>query len=308
MTSIETRPILLIAGPTASGKSALGVEIAQRVNGEIVNADSMQVYRDLSILTARPTPEEMKGVAHHLFGHIDAGAPYSVGRWLVEALAAVADIQARGRVAVLVGGTGLYLRALTEGLAEIPPPTRQAEDRARAILNERGVDSLRAEAARLDPDAAAGVEANDRQRLSRIVAVALGTEKTLSEWRAETEPAIARDSWAGVVIEPERQPLYWRIEARAAEMMSEAARNEVRALLARRLPPDEPIMKALGVSQLAALQRGQATPEQTLDLLQRDTRRYAKRQMTWFRHQTPDWPRIPGPRLRPALAALTAAG
>lgn len=292
MTVTLTHKAILIAGPTASGKTGVSLALAEKLSGEVVNADSMQVYRDLSVLTARPDAEEAARAPHHLFGHVDASERYSVGRWLEEALAAIADIDARGKTPILVGGTGLYYRALTEGLAEIPEPDADARARARAVLEEGGPEALAREAARLDPDAAAKVEAADRQRLLRIVSVSYATGAPLSALRADTRPALAPGSWRGMVLTVDRDVLAGRIARRLSAMAEEGALEEVAALTARGLDPDLPAMKALGVEPLAAYLRGELGLAGALEQAAAQTRRYAKRQRTWFRNQTPDWPRV----------------
>jgi len=284
--------VLFLAGPTASGKTALALAVAEKLGGEIVNADSMQVYADLRLLSARPTLEQLARVPHHLFGHVDGDTPYSVGHWRDEAVAALNDISARGRTAIVVGGTGLYFRALTDGLADVPAPGEEAEADARALLDTGGIDALRALAEQLDPVGAARVGATDRQRLLRLVAVARGTGTPLSELQARTTPPVLPGAWKGLVLEPDREHLYRRIDARAHHMLDDGAVEEAVTLVARELRADRPVLKALGVATLAAWSAGELTREEALEVLARDTRRYAKRQLTWFRNQTEAWPRV----------------
>ncbi len=298
--------MLLIAGPTASGKSALALDLAGRIGGEIVCADSMQVYRDLSVLTARPSAGELARAQHHLFGHVDAGERYSVGRWLDEALAAIADIEARGAAPILVGGTGLYFRALTHGLAEIPAPGAAAEARARAVLAEDGIGALAREAARLDPEGAAAIGPNDRQRLLRLVAVVYGTGEQLSRLRTRTQPVLAAGRWRGVALFPETAWLNARIEARLRGMLAQGAKEEAAVLAARALDPDMPAMKALGAAEFAALARGEIGEEKAIQRTVIATRQYAKRQRTWLRNQMADWPRL-DPAAPDASAQLARA-
>jgi tRNA dimethylallyltransferase len=295
--------ILFLAGPTASGKSALALGLAEAVGGEIVNADSMQVYRDLDVVTARPFPEDLARAPHHLYGHVDAAQGYSVGRWAGETVARLTDIAARGKPAIVVGGTGLYFKALTDGLADVPDPGPEAEAFARDLLNTHGVDALRALAVQLDPKGAARVSPTDRQRLLRLVAVARGVGQPLSELRAATTPPALPGAWRGLVLEPDRAYLARRIDSRAHRMIEEGGPEEAARLVARGLPPELPAMKAIGVSTLAAFERGLVGKEETLERLAGDTRRYAKRQLTWFRHQTADWPRLGGLGVEAALAA-----
>jgi tRNA dimethylallyltransferase len=295
--------ILFLAGPTASGKSALALGLAEAVGGEIVNADSMQVYADLEVITARPGAAERARAPHHLYGHVDAAEGYSVGRWSAEALATLAEIVMRGRPAIVVGGTGLYFRALTHGLADVPDPGPEAEAFARDVLRTSGVEGLRKAALELDPAGAAKVSPTDRQRLLRLVAVARGVGAPLSELQTRTVAPALPGRWCGLVLEPDRGALYRRIDARALKMIEEGGPEEAAALVARRLPSDKPAMKALGVAALAALHAGEITPAAAHDRLAGDTRRYAKRQLTWFRRQTAIWPRIAALDVPGALAA-----
>jgi tRNA dimethylallyltransferase len=287
---IETR-IWMIAGPTASGKSALALRLARSVGGEIVNADSMQLYRDLRILTARPAPAEEAAAPHHLFGVADAADGWSVGRWLEAARAVLGDIASRDRAAIVVGGTGLYFRALTKGLADIPATPRTVVERLKAETG--GAEAaVRARLAKLDPQAEAKIAGGDSQRLLRALAVAEHTGRSLSAWRVGTRAPLAPDDWRGVVIEPPRAELYARCDARAAAMFESGAIAEAEALVARRLDPGLPAMKAVGAREILEHLEGRATRAEALARAQQATRNYAKRQLTWFRHQTPDWPRI----------------
>jgi tRNA dimethylallyltransferase len=280
--------LFLIAGPTASGKSALALWLAERLGGEIVNADALQLYRDLSVLSARPTAEEAARVPHHLFGIADAADGWSVGRWARAAEAVLAGIAARGRPAVVVGGTGLYFRALTVGLAEIPA-VPLADAQALAALGEA---ALRAELERVDPEAAARIFPGDLQRLTRALAVFRATARPLSAWQAETAPMLAPGSWRGVVLEPPRAALYARCDARLKTMIQLGALDEAAAIVARGLSPALPAMKAVGLRELAAHLAGRASLADAVAEAQKATRNYAKRQLTWFRNQTPGWPRL----------------
>jgi tRNA dimethylallyltransferase len=299
----QSPTILFLAGPTASGKSALALALADALDGEIINADSMQVYADLEVISARPGPDDLAQAAHHLYGHIDASIHYSVGRWSGEVAPLLDDIRSRGKTPIVIGGTGLYFKALGDGLAEVPDPGPEAEEYARSLLNLKGVEGLRAMAEQLDPKGAAQVAPTDRQRLLRLVAVARGVGRPLSELRANTAPPIPPGSWRGVVLEPDRAHLYNRIEARAHRMLVEGGPEEAARLVARRLPPDMPATKALGVTTLAAYHAGQLSRDAALEALAGDTRRYAKRQLTWFRHQTAEWARIATVSPDAALAA-----
>jgi tRNA dimethylallyltransferase len=282
----------LVAGPTASGKSRLALELASAIDGEIVNADSMQVYADLEILTARPGPDSTAVRPHHLYGVADAREAWSVGRWLTEARRCLADIASRGRPAVVVGGTGLYLRALTEGLADIPPIPHAMREAAAARLASLGEAGFRAELEAVDPEAVRRIERGDVLRLTRAMEVWLATGRALSDWRADAPAPIAPGDWRAVVVDAPRAELYRRCDLRLAAMVRGGALEEVRRLIDRNLPPKSPLLKALGVAPLAAHLRGETSLEEALSRAQMDTRRYAKRQLTWFRNQTADWPRL----------------
>ncbi|XHC20079.1 tRNA (adenosine(37)-N6)-dimethylallyltransferase MiaA [Oceanicaulis alexandrii] len=287
-----TPDILLLAGPTASGKSALSLHAAKALDGEVINADSMQVYDGLSVITARPEPHEMAGVPHHLFGVMYPSERCSVGAWAKLAIAAVRDITGRGKRAVFVGGTGLYFKALVEGLAPTPEVPQAISDEVAALYERGGVEALRAEADALDPVGAARIEAGDRQRLMRLIAVARAAGRPLSDIQAETRPLIDPKRCLGVVIAPDREALYARIEARFDQMVAHGALEEARAIAERRLSPDLPAMKAVGLPPLIAHVQGRLELDEAIDLAKRDTRRYAKRQFTWFSNQHPDWTRV----------------
>jgi tRNA dimethylallyltransferase len=296
--------IWLIAGPTASGKSALALRLARQLGADIVNADSMQLYADLSVLTARPPREETLLAPHHLFGVADAADGWSVGRWLDAARAALADIALWRRPAVVVGGTGLYFHALTKGLAEVPPVPREITDRLEREAGLAGELALRPRLAVLDPVAEARIARGDIQRLLRALAVAVHTGRALSAWQADTSPTLAQDDWRAIVLEPPREPLYAACDARLEAMFGAGAIEEVAALHARRLDPSLPAMKAVGVREIIEHLDGRLGREEALARAQQETRRYAKRQLTWFRNQTPDWPRITGLTAEAQWAAL----
>jgi tRNA dimethylallyltransferase len=285
-------PVLLIAGPTASGKSALALRLAERLDGEIVNADALQLYADLRILSARPTAEEEALAPHHLFGVADGADGWSVGRWLGAALPILADIAERGRRAIVVGGTGLYFRALTKGLADIPAVPAAARQAAAETFDRLGEDAFRQALAARDPAAAARIAPGDRQRLLRAFEVAEATGRALTDWQTGTEAPLRPDQWRGVVLEPDRKILYARCDARLSAMIEAGVLNEVRVLIDRKLDPLAPVMKAVGVRELAAHLAGDLTLPEAIALAQQETRRYAKRQLTWFRNQTPEWRRL----------------
>lgn len=287
-----TGRIWLIAGPTASGKSALALRLAETTGGEIIGADSMQLYAGLRVLTAGPSPDEMARAPHHLFGVADPADGWSVGRWLRAALETLDGMAARGRDAIVVGGTGLYFRALTVGLAEIPPTPPAVREQAEAEYATLGEDAFRARLAAADPAAAGRIAPGDRQRLVRAWEVYAATGEALSVLQSQGEPPLAQGRWRGVALEPDREGLYARCDARLAAMLEAGALDEVRALAARGLDPALPAMKAVGVREFAAHLAGEMTLEAALAAAQQETRRYAKRQLTWMRGQMRDWPRL----------------
>lgn len=287
-----TARIWLIGGPTASGKSALAIRLAQALDGEIVGADALQIYRDLRVLTARPGPEDEALVPHHLYGVADAAETWSVGRWLAAAREALAGIAGRGRHAVVVGGTGLYFRALTEGLADIPAVPTAVRAQAAEAYDRLGEAAFREALRERDPAAAARIFPGDRQRLLRAFEVHAATGRALSDFQGETRPVLEPGAWRAAALEPPRDELYARCDLRLGLMIEAGALDEVRALIARGLAPDRPAMKAVGVRELAAHLAGEIGLDEALEAARRETRRYAKRQSTWLRNQTPDWPRI----------------
>ena len=300
-------PAILIHGPTASGKTKLAIALAELLDGEVVNADSMQVYMDLSVLTARPSAEELAAVPHHLFGHVDAAERYNTGQWLGEAEAVINDIIRRGKVPVIVGGTGLYFLALTQGLSDIPPVPEDVRADVRALLQAEGASGLRTRLEAVDPASVERIKGSDRQRLSRAYEVWLATGKTISELQsARAAPVLGEGEWLGVALTPHRPRLYQRIDRRFQGMMMQGAMGEAEALVERNLPPDLPAMKAHGMPWLAAFVRGDISAEEAAENAQRDTRRYAKRQFTWIGRQFPFWPRIPGMDLAERRRVITA--
>ncbi|MDP3524248.1 MAG: tRNA (adenosine(37)-N6)-dimethylallyltransferase MiaA [Hoeflea sp.] len=285
---------VLIAGPTASGKSALALELAHDLGGEIVNADSMQVYGVLDVLTARPGEGDLSAVPHHLYGHVPPQNAYSTGIWLDQATRAIADIRARGRLPVVVGGTGLYFRALTGGLSDMPEIPDAIRTELRARLEEEGIAPLYAELARLDPEMGLRLRPADRQRILRALEVVRATGRSISEYQGRGGVQIVDPSTARcLVLDPDRRALHARINARFARMMREGAIDEVRHLMSLTVPPQHPAMKAIGVSQISGYLAGRHTLEEAIDLASAATRQYAKRQMTWFRNQLGEpWQRI----------------
>ena len=296
--------VWLIAGPTASGKSALALRLAEATGAEILNADSMQLYRDLSVLTARPSEADLGRAPHHLYGVADGPDAWSVGRWLRAATELLGAIAGRRHDAVVVGGTGLYFRALTQGLADIPPVPGAVRAEVEAEFVREGEAGFRGRLAAQDPEAAARIAPGDRQRLVRAMAVAHSTGRSLSDWQAaETAPLLS--NFKAVVVDPPRAALYARCDERLGRMVELGALEEVRALMGRGLDPALPVTKALGVPEFAAHHRGEITLHQALAAARQSTRRYAKRQTTWFRNQTPDWPRIGADDADAQWAALT---
>ena len=293
--------VFLIAGPTASGKSALALRLADAVGGEIVNADSMQIYADLHILTARPSAEEEARAPHHLYGVADAADGWSVGRWLRAAQAAVDGIAARGGTAIVVGGTGLYFAALTKGLADIPAVPLAVRETVAARYDRDGEAEFRRTLRGVDPAAEGRIADNDRQRLIRALSVAVSTGRSLSDWQADTRPVVS--DYRALVIEPPRDALYARCDTRFAAMIANGGLDEAGALLARGLDPSLPLMKAVGLRELGRHLSGELSLEAARALGAQETRRYAKRQSTWFRNQTPSWPRVSafGEAVDPAL-------
>ena len=284
--------ITLLAGPTASGKSRRALEIAAQTGAVIINADSQQLYADLNVLSARPSGEDEARAEHRLYGVADAADAWSVGRWSRTVLPLLAELAAERRPAVLVGGTGLYFTALTTGLADIPDVPVEVREAAGATFDAGGEAQFRRRLAGVDPAAEARIEAGDRQRLTRAWAVAEHTGRALSDWTADTTPLLEPGSWTGLVIEPDREALYAQCDRRVAQMVEAGALDEVRALVARGLDPALPAMKAVGVREFAAHLAGEASLAAAVEATRQATRNYAKRQLTWFRNQTPGWARL----------------
>jgi len=282
--------IILIAGPTASGKSALAMALAEKRGGIVINADSMQVYRDLRIITARPSAEDERRAPHRLYGHVDAAENFSVGRWCEEAAAALAVTERTGQPAILVGGTGLYFSTLTRGLAAVPPIPAEIREQVRARLNSDGVAALHAELKWRDPAAAARLMPGDRARITRALEVVLATGRSLLDWHDDNKPpGLEAARAAKIFLMPDRDELLRRIDARFDAMMAAGALDEVRTLAARQLDPALPAMKAHGVPWLIHHLAGEIALDRAIEEAKRDTRQYTKRQATWFRNQMPDF-------------------
>ena len=281
---------VLIAGPTASGKSALALELAQATGGVVINADSMQVYRDLRIITARPTPDDEARAPHRLYGHVDAAVNFSAGHWVKDAAAMLAEARAQRRPAIFVGGSGLYFKALTRGLSAVPPIPPAVRESVRARLERDGVEALHAELARRDPASAERLKPRDRARISRALEVVEATGRSLTDWHRDgLPPLLPPGQFRALFLSPEREALYARIDARFDAMLAAGALDEVAALAARRLDPLLPAMKAHGVPALIRHLRGELTLDAAAAIGRADTRHYAKRQFTWFRHQLPEF-------------------
>jgi tRNA dimethylallyltransferase len=281
--------LIVVAGPTASGKSALSLRLAEAVRGIVINADSMQLYRDLPILTARPAPQDEARVPHRLYGILDAADPASVGRWLELAAAAIGEALAEQRPAIVVGGTGLYLHALLHGLAPVPDIPAGVRTAARVRLAELGPPAFHAELAGLDPVMAARLRPTDRQRLLRAYEVVIATGRSLAAWHEATPVRISLPAKRlGLALVPPRAALYERIERRLRDMVERGALDELRALHRRALPPDLPLMKGVAVPELLAHVAGRVDLDTAVARAVIQTRRYAKRQLTWLRHQLPE--------------------
>ena len=281
--------VVLIAGPTASGKSRLAVQLAAERHGVIVNADSMQVYRDLRIVNARPSAADEAVAPHLLYGHVGAETRYSVGAWLADMEVTLAAIRSDGRVAIVVGGTGLYFKALTEGLASIPPIEAALRSRILAEAADAAPEALHG---RLDPEDAAAIRPSDTSRIVRALEVFAATGRSLVAWKrtAAAPPLVNPATAERIVVMPERAELHRRIGVRAEAMVHSGAIEEASALAALGLSPAMPAMKAIGVRQLIDHIAGKISLDEAIASMKTETRRYAKRQMTWIRNQMGDWP------------------
>jgi tRNA dimethylallyltransferase len=286
----ENNKAVLIAGPTASGKSALVLALADATGGMIINADSMQVYRDLRVLTARPTPEEEAVAPHRLYGHVDAAVNFSAGAWVADAAVALAEARAQNRVPIFAGGSGLYFKALTRGLSAVPPIPPDVREDVRARLDHHGVEALHAQLMQRDPASAERLKPRDKIRIARALEVVEATGRSLTDWHRDgLPPLLAPGEFTAIFLSPDRDELYARIDARFDAMLRAGALDEVAALVARRLDPLLPAMKAHGVPALIQHLNGEITLEQAAVIGRADTRHYAKRQFTWFRHQLPEF-------------------
>lgn len=280
-------PLHLIGGPTASGKTALALEMACVQGGVIINADAMQVYAGLPLLTAQPTASEKAQCPHRLFEIFDPAIRSSAGRWAALARAEIVRVADEGAVPFVVGGTGLYFAALLGGLADIPPIPDEVRQEVIGLYESQGHETFRRLLAQRDADSAARIKPNDRQRLIRAYEVVLHTGRTLSQWQEEGKVSSLEETYTihRHLLMPEREALYTACDARFLRMMEQGALEEVRALRTRDLDPDLPSMKILGVPELMAHLRGELSLDEATAKAQQSTRNYAKRQMTWFRNQ-----------------------
>ena len=307
---MEKPPVVLIAGPTASGKSALALQLAERSGGAVINADSAQVYRDLPILSAAPSPQDRKRADHLLYGVMDGSHPCSAADWAALAKAEIAKLQGERRFPILVGGTGLYLRTLLDGIAPVP----LIDPGIRAQVRGASVAENLAALAPLDPAAAAKLNPADSTRIARALEVVRSTGRPLGEWQQSREGGIGREiALHAIILLPPRPWLYERCDQRFANMVDQGALVEVETLLARGLDPNLPVMRAIGVAVLGAHLHGEMTLDEAIVAGQQATRRYAKRQFTWFAHQPPpEWLRFPDPledeEIDRALALLALPG
>jgi tRNA dimethylallyltransferase len=287
---VQDTKAVLIAGPTASGKSALASALAEVTGGVVINTDSMQVYRDLRVLTARPTPDDEARAPHRLYGYCDAAVNCSAGSWVADAAAVLAEARAANRLPIFVGGSGLYFKALTRGLSAVPPIPPEVRDGVRARLERDGVEALHAELARRDPVSAEKLEPRDRSRIARALEVIEATGRSLHDWHHEgLPPLLEPDGVKAIFLAPDREELYARIDRRFTTMLDAGALDEVAALAARKLDPLLPAMKAHGVPALIRHLAGEITLDEAAEIGSADTRHYAKRQFTWFRHQLPEF-------------------
>lgn len=284
---------ILIAGPTASGKSAAALALAEKLGGVIINADSMQVYSDLRILSARPRDEDEARAPHALYGFVPASHAYSVGQWLGDVKQAIADAQRRDRMPIITGGTGLYFKALLEGLSPIPDIPDEVRKHWRDLASGKDGQELHCLLRQRDPEMASRLRPSDPQRVIRALEVLDATGRSLAQWQSEPgEPLLKEEQVARIFVEPPREKLYERIDKRFDAMLEEGALEEVKSLARQQLDPELPAMRALGVKSLIALLNGDIEAEEAIDRAKTETRRYAKRQLTWAKSNMIAWNRL----------------
>ena len=291
---MSSRKPILIAGPTASGKSDLALKLAEEIGGAIINADSQQVYAGWRVLSARPSLQDETRAPHYLYGSVAMDVTYSTGHWLRDAEQAIAECARNGLRPIIVGGTGLYFKALTEGLAPVPQVPSEVRAAGEALLEKLGRTEFAAAFAARDPGTAARIDLENPRRVLRAWEVLESSGTGLSEWQARTPPPLVPlDSAAHVALTPPREWLYERCETRFDIMLSQGALEEARAVIALGLPPEAPSLRAVGAPELAAHLRGEMTLSAAVAAAKQETRRYAKRQMTWIRNQMADWVTAP---------------
>ena len=285
----KTKPVLLVAGPTASGKSALAMDVAEEFGGVIINADSMQVYKEQRIVTARPSLADEARVPHRLYGIISGAEPWSVGQWQEAAVAEIKTCHEAGKLPIVTGGTGLYFRALMHGLADIPEIEPTYREKLTARLKAEGSEVLHKELGEVDPQTAARIPVGDSQRLLRALEVYQATGQSLTDWIAQGNQGVLDDMrFQVLILEPPREALYERINTRFELMVEQGALDEVRAFAKLGLDPNLTAMKAVGVRELISFMAGGISQEEAIVKAQKTSRNYAKRQLTWFRNQIPE--------------------
>ncbi|WP_350336259.1 tRNA (adenosine(37)-N6)-dimethylallyltransferase MiaA [Coralliovum pocilloporae] len=297
---------ILLAGPTASGKSAFGLALAEALDGVIINADSMQVYSGLRIISARPSSEDEARAPHYLYGHVAPEQSYSVGEWLTDVKPLLERLRQQQRLPIILGGTGLYFSALLNGLSPIPDINPTVRQYWRSFLEDKGQDALFDALSERDPVMAGRLMPQDGQRIIRALEVLDQTGRSLADWQSEpnSPPLLSAERVARFVLDPPRELLYERINARFGQMVEEGGLSEVEDLLKRNLDPALPVMKAIGVPQLAPCLDGDCSLEEGIELARRDSRRYAKRQGTWFRNQFSDWVRLDARNFRKTIEEI----
>jgi len=296
---------ILIAGPTASGKSGLALAIAREFEGVVVNADASQVYNELQIISARPSQEEMEQVPHKLYGHVSGGTAYSTGAWLEDVTQVLKELEAANQRAIIVGGTGLYFQALLNGLSNIPQIDEEIRKFWRQEADRLGGHELHKVLQTKDPIMAERLNPGDRQRVTRALEVIESTGHSLSFWQQETGPALLDLSQTvPFVLQIDREVLYHRIDERFEQMVQQGGLEEVQALLVHRFDAGLPIMRALGVPELSTYIKGDMSLDQAIDQAAQQTRRYAKRQLTWLRRNMISWNSIDAQQMKSNLSNI----